>query len=494
MLLDGSGSVAAMSPTLFAKDQRALTFATMSAIAAAAYNNLSVSAALPAIGDDLGKLSLLPWIVTIELIASAVAVLAIGPIVDAIGTRTVFRFSIVAFAVTCAACAFAPNLPFLIVARAAQGLTTGAIIANVMAAIGLGVPESLRARAYAANSSVWGVMGVGGPAIAALVLTVASWPAIFLVNLPVAAMAGAVGWNAFPGPTEDSANVRTDRTGLALVIAFTLLSLGALSTLAWWTPLAAIGSIATAYFYVRHARSTELAVLKIRHLAAPQFRLLHATAFLTVTSGICANTFLPVYVKGVRGATTSQAAFAVVFLTVGWTTGAFIASRVSELRSGESAVVVAACVLAAAGTITAVTVGLQAPLWMVFVGFVCFGMAMGGVSSAGVGVLQSKALPGEMGRVNSAHQFVRTLGFTYGAALSGSLIFVTVARQLGDADLVRDLLSDDELIVSSDVVDALGRGFTFSAIAAALLSYVGLFFALRLRSRSLTVVQESVRP
>ena len=472
---------AAMTTTLFAKEQRTLTIATMSAIAVAAYNNLSVSAALPAIGDDLGNLSLLPWIVTIELIGSAVAVLAVGPVIDAIGTRAVFRSSLIAFAIACAACAFAPNLPFLILARGVQGLTTGAIIANVMAAIGLGVPEALRARAYAANSSVWGIMGVGGPAVAALILAVSNWQAIFLVNLPVAAVAGIVGWSSFPGPAEAPSSARPDQRGLVLVTAFTLLSLGALSTIAWWTPLAAVASVGLIALYVRHERNVEPPVLRVRHVVAPQFRILHITAFLTITSGVCANTFLPVYVKGVRGASTVESAFTVVFLTVGWTTGAFISSKVSELRDGETAVVVSSVLLATGATIAAGGVLLAAPLVVVFLGFSMIGMGMGGVSSAGVGVLQSHAVPSEMGRVNSAHQFIRTLGFTYGAGIGGALLFVSVARRLGDADVVRDLLGDEPVIVSPDVVPALERGFTLSAMFAALLTYAALVFSLKLR-------------
>lgn len=474
-----------MSGSLFAKDQRSLTFAMMSSISVAAYNNLSVSAALPAIGEDLGNLDLLPWIITIELVSSAIAVLAVGPIIDAVGTRTVFRWSLVIFALASAVCGFAPSVFVLIAARAVQGLAVGAIIANVMAAIGLGVAEALRARAYAANSSVWGVMGVAGPAVAALILTVADWPAIFLVNLPVALFAGIVGWNALPGPEPDSVKGAADRTGLVIVTAFTLLSLGALSTLAWWTPLAFLASVFAIGIYVRYERSASLPVLRMRHIVDTEFRAIHITAFLVITAGICANAFLPIYVKGVRGATTAEAAFAVVFMTVGWTSGAFLSSRISERQSGERAVVISAGILSVAAAIAAVGVVLAAPLVIVFGGFFGIGMGMGGVSSAGIVVLQRFARADEMGRVNSAHQFVRTLGFTYGAAIGGALLFVTVEFMVGDADGVRSLLSDDaEVAISPDAVAALERGFALSTAVGAVLSVLALIAALRLAASS----------
>ncbi len=458
----------------------------MSAIAAAAYNNLSVSAALPAIGDDLGNLDLLPWIITIELIASAVAVLAVGPIIDAVGTRTVFRWSLVLFAISSAACGLAPNVYFLIGARALQGLAVGAIIANVMAAIGLGVAEALRARAYAVNSSVWGVMGVGGPAIAALILTVAEWPAIFFVNLPVAVFAGFVGWNALPGPTEAAVRPDADTTGLAIVVAFILLSLGALSTLTWWTPLAALGALALVVVYVRYERTADAPVLRMRHVTGVEFRTLHVAAFLVISAGVCANTFLPIYVKGVRGASTAGAAFAVVFLTMGWTTGAMLSSRLSERLNGERAVVLSSAVQLVAVITATIGIALTAPLPVIFAGFFGVGFGMGGVSSAGIGLLQRFARPDEMGRVNSAHQFIRTLGFSFGAALGGALLFVTVKFMLGDADEVRSLLGEGsgDAVVDPNIVAALDRGFALSAAVGSVLAFLGFAAAVRLASAS----------
>jgi len=472
------------SAGLFSAENRGLTFSTMTVVAVASYNSLSVSAALPSIGDDLGSLNLLPWIVTIELITAAIAVLAVGPLIDALGTRTIFRTSLVAFAVTSVGCALAPNMIALIIARGLLGFTSGALIANVMAAMGLGVPEALRPRAYATNSSVWGIMGLAGPALAALILTVSGWPGIFLVNVPVAFICGVVGWNIFPGPADRTNSARPDRLGLAIMASFTLISLGAVSSLGWWTPVAVVISIALAFAYFRHERSVEQPVLRMRHVIDSKFRVLHTTAFLVIASGIAANAFLPVYVKGARGGTTAGAAFSVVFLTFGWTAGAFVSSRVSEVRRGEVAVLIGVVVLAVSTTLVAVGVVITAPLWILFAGFTGVGFSLGAVASSGLALMQSKAEQAEMGRVNSAHQFIRTLGFSYGAAVGGAILFGVVAARLGDADVVRDLLGEDDVAVSRDVIDALEAGFAWSAIVAAILSYGALWFGVALNRTS----------
>lgn len=465
---------------LFDPGLRGLSASTMTVVAVAAYNNLSVGAALPAIGDDLGNLDLLPWVVTVELITSAIAVLAIGPVIDGIGTRRIYRASLVAFAVTCVACAAAPTMLALVAARAAQGLAGGVIIANVMAAIGLGVPEPLRARAYAINSSVWGVMGLAGPALAALVLTVSGWPAIFLVNLPVALGAAIVGWNNFPGPVDEE-RVDADWRGLAVLTAFTGLTLVGFSVPGVWTVVATIGSALLVAIYVAHERRTEPPVLRVRHLASSEFRLLHLTAVFAIISGIGSNSFLTLYVKGVRGFSTSAAAFTVLFLTVGWTLGAYVSSRVVEWRTGEFSIRVGSIVLVAGVSGAALVVVLNLPVALVFAAYVVVGYGLGAVSSSGVIVLQAKARPAEMGRLMSAHQFVRTLGFSYGAAVAGAALFGVVSARLGDADAVRDLLGDEVEVVGASTVEALRDGFALATVVSAVFGWISMTFALRLR-------------
>ena len=385
------------------------------------------------------------------------------------------------FALSCAACALAPNLWFLIAARAFQGLTTGVIIANVMTALGLGVPEGLRARAYAANSSVWGAMGVGGPALAALILAVADWQATFWANLPVAAVAMTMGWRAFPELPEGSTTQRLDQRGLAHVVAFTLLCLAAVSSLSWWSLVAlAIAAVVVAV-YVAHERRIEPPVLRRRHLTTEPLRMLHINGFLTITSGLCINAFVPIYAKGARGLSTSQAAFTVVFFTVGWTGGAFVSSRISELRTRLLAIRICSLVLFVSACAAAGLVWTEAPLPLVFAAFVGIGAGLGGVSSAGLGEIQAHAVPSEMGRVNSAHQFVRTLGFSFGAGLGGAVLFSVVARRLGDADAARDVLGDDQSLVDRAASDAISAGFTLSAVLGAVLTLLAAIAAHRIR-------------
>ncbi len=116
----------------------------MAAVAMASYNNLSATAALPDIGDDLGRVELLPWVVTVELVAAAVSVLAVGPFIDGAGARRAFRLTVTAFLVTSTLCTVAPTMELLITARVLQGLATGGLIGTALTCIGLAFEEHLR--------------------------------------------------------------------------------------------------------------------------------------------------------------------------------------------------------------------------------------------------------------------------------------------------------------------------------------------------------------
>ena len=470
-----------MTQTLLGPDNRAFTFSTMSLVGVAAYNNLSVTAALPSIGDAFGNLRWLPWIITVELVGAAVATVAVGPVIDAIGARRTLQFVLGLFLVSSSLCALAPNLWFLIGARGLQGVAAGGIISTVLAAMGLAVPPPLRARAYAANSTVWGVMGVAGPAIAAGLLVLFGWRGIFIVNIPVALFAAAVGWNAFPGPQQGETKVRHDGRGLLLMGAFTFLTLVAISTINGWTLPILVGSVLLIAAYVLHERRSDSPVLRVVHITRPDLRWLHLTAILVVTAGTAANVFLPLYVKGVRNASTAGAAFVVVFFTVGWTLGAYVASKAADSIALERIIFLMAMVEFGALIGATIAIATGASLWLAFPFFLLIGLGIGGVSSTGVAALQGVAAPNEMGRVNSAHQFLRSLGFTYGAAIGGAVLFAVVVTRLGDADAVRDLLADEVVDIDVAATEALERGFTLSMIVATVIGGIALVAADQLR-------------
>jgi MFS family permease len=481
-----------MDDRLLGGGRRPTVIALMSLIAIASYNNLSAAAALPDIGDDLGNIGLLPWVITLELLTSAVAVLAAGPVVDSLGARRVFRIAAGGFALTSIAVAAAPTMALLLVARGVQGVFAGAIMTVAVASVGLAIPERLRPKAFALTSSVWGVMGVAGPAIAAIFVATVGWRGIFVVNVPVTLVAVVIGWNRIPDKQEGAAHQSVDRIGLALIAAITTATLA----LASYQPVitaVAVGVLAVSVpTYLRWSRRTPDPVVRLHHLFEDRYRTVHLTSMAVLAGGVGANSFLPLYLRTARGQSAGLAAFGVLFLTVGWSVSAYIASRLQERRQGEWVSLLGSLIATPGVVFAALCVHFDAPVWVVYAAFYWVGSGVGMVTSTGAALLQSRTIASEMGRLNAAHQFLRTLAITFGIAAVGAITLAIVDARTGNVETVRDILSGDELLVSADLLQSIGDGFAIAIAVMAVVVAASVPSALRLvRTRGQAVASAS---
>jgi len=457
---------------VFAPERRAAATAILLTVALAAFEGLAVSAALPQVAADLGSVDLLPWVITAFGLTSGVATVATGALVDGIGASRVFRVAVALFTIGGVAAGLASSMPWMIAARLVHGAGAGATIAVGLAAVGLVFPRRLVGRAFALNSTVWGVMGVAAPALAAAMLTLASWRWIFLVNLPLGAVALAAGWRALP----DHGTARRtppDVVGLGLVAVFTALVLIGVDALGPESLAAGAVAFAVGWLYVRRARGRDAAVIRPRHVLDAPFGPLSWAISLLLTGAIAVASFVPLYVQGGRGAGTALTAWSVLFFTVGWTTGANAGSKVLD-RVAESTVVAGSFAIAAPAAFgVAALAAVDAPLWTVFAALTLQGVGVGAATNAALTLLRAVAGDDELGRATAAHQFLRNQGITVGAALGGATILLVVAQRIGDIERVRDLLAGTADVTSAAVADAIAAGFATAALVGAVVIVAG---------------------
>ena len=102
---------------------RWVLLATVLGSAMASIDATVVGIALPAIGADFhASLSTLQWVVTAYTLTLAGLLLLAGALGDRYGRKRVFLIGVVWFALASVLCGVAPNAPFLIAARAVQGI------------------------------------------------------------------------------------------------------------------------------------------------------------------------------------------------------------------------------------------------------------------------------------------------------------------------------------------------------------------------------------
>lgn len=455
-------------------------------VALSAFDGLAITAAFPSITEDLGSVSIAPWIFTGYLAASAIAVIIGGPVIDAVGVRRTFRLTSIWFLVASAACALAPTMLVLIVARIAQGAAGGILTAVSLAAVGLTYPARLHARAFAAMSVVWGVLGFGGPALGAVLLELSGWRVIFLVQLPLTAAAMVAGWNTLPSTRDKPTKIDYDRRGIVLLTVVVVASIVSIDQLSSRWPVTVVGlavTVACAFAYVRHARSYAEPVLSLDHLTRIPMRWLHLVAMFVLAAGLASNNYLPLYMQIVHKTSTGLAAFSVLFVTIGWTLAANVASRLVE-RYPESAVITVGAVASAPVlAVGALAIAVDANIAIIFFLFFALGTAIGTVSTPTLSMLQAISDNDELGRVNSAHQFLRSFAITLGVGIGAAVLFAVVGRQLGDVEVVRDALKGDDVASTDEAAGAVKDGFAWVMAVSALLG-TGAIVAARALWRS----------
>jgi MFS family permease len=437
------------------------SIAIYTTIAIVAFEGLAVTAALPDLTAELGDVELLPWVITAFLLASGVATAIAGSFVDSMGVATVFRWATIGFAAASLAAAAATSMPLLVASRVLQGATGGALISVGVGAVALVYPSQLMGRAFAANSNVWGVMGFAGPALAAALLQVGSWRWIFLVMVPIAAAALLAGWRTLPGPIEPAA-LRIDWIEVALLVVAVGSLLATVSYLSVAALVPATVMVVSGTLLWRRMTRDGTSLLDRRFLGDYPYRQLASVTALTLVAILGLSTYLPVYVRGARGATVAAAAWSVLWLTLGWTVAANIAGRVTD-RVAERSVMRAGVFVGIPAIAAAwAAVAFAAPLPVVYATYFAMGAAVGVVTNSALQMVRLAVPSNLAGRATSAHAFSRTVGMSVGAGLAGGVILATVARTVGDVSPVRDALAGDTSALAGAAVDALARGVSIA--------------------------------
>ena len=464
-----------------------VTLANLTIIALAAFDGLAVVGALPSIAEDLGGVGLLPWVATAYLGASSVAVIVAGPVIDAVGVRRTFRLTGLWFLFASLLVALAPTIELLLLARVLQGFGGGLVIAVALAAIGLAYPHKLRPAAFAANSLVWGIMGFGGPAITAAVLAFSGWRLIFIIQLPLTALALAMGWKKLPSTRSQTTRLKIDAPGVGLLTLVTVASLVALMQVGvrtWLSVALAAVLVLLLRVYWGHSERRSEPVLERQHLTRFPLRWIHLSSGLVLASGLAADNYLPLYLQVSRGRSEAFSAFSVVFLTLGWGLGSIVYARWLAGWRESSVILLGAVLLVPSLALSGLTIALASTVWVIFGGFAAVGLAIGFVSTPALTLMQRSSAENEMGRVNAAHQFLRTLAITYGIALGGAVLLFVVDRRIGDVEVVRDVLAGEEVAVGPAAREAVEAGLVWVVVVASVIGVGCLLAALKLHQRS----------
>jgi MFS family permease len=146
-----------------------------------------VNLAFPAIRDDFPGVSNqnLSWVLSIYSIFFAAFLVPAGRMADRFGRKRIFQIGLFLFAVASTACALAPNVGLLVLARAAKGTGAALMIPTSLGLLLAANPASEHKRMIGTWAAIGSIGAAMGPALGGI-LVAFDWRLIFFVNLPFA--------------------------------------------------------------------------------------------------------------------------------------------------------------------------------------------------------------------------------------------------------------------------------------------------------------------
>ena len=402
-------------------------------------DNTIVNVALPTLSEELSATTAnLQWIVDAYTLVFSALLLAFGYFGDRTGRRRALQLGLVLFALTSGLAALSQTTEQLIGARALMGIGAALIFPATLAII-INVFTDARERAMAIGiwSGVTGLAVAAGPVSGGLLLENYWWGSIFLVNIPIAAVALMAGRVLIPD-SRDPRPGRLDKLGL-------LLSVTSIAAIVWavieaphrgWTSAEVVvtgttGLLLLAAFVVQELR-TRYPLLDVSLFRNPRFSAA-SVAIASAFFGLFGFIFLITqYMQLVQGYSPLQAGLRTVPFAV--VTGVFSPLSIAIMhRIGSKAVVTIGLTLMSIGFVMASTLSADSAYFgPVLASMVTIAAGLGLTTSPATEAIMG-ALPSDKAGVGSAvNDTTRELGGTLGVAIVGSVFASLYGSQIVD--------------------------------------------------------------
>lgn len=402
----------------------------------AALDQTVVATALPTIVGELGGLDYYSWVVTAYLLTSTVSTPLYGKISDMYGRRILLQVAILVFLVGSLLAGMAQGMLQLVIFRGIQGIGAGGLMAMTFAVIGDVVSPRERGRYIGLLAGIWAFASVIGPFIGGFIVDSASWRWVFLINLPVGAVALIVVSRALRLPSIHRPH-RLDIEGAGLlVIGVSSLLL----VLVWggvdyaWSSARIIGitglGIATLVAFVWWESRVQEPILPMRLFRSSTFSISSALGFLIGMALFGGVIFLPLFLQIVSGVSATNSGLLLLPLTAGIVVGSVGSGRIISATGRYRAWPIGGLALASVGMYLLSTMTAGTPFTVSALYMVVMGLGVGGAMQVTVLVVQNAADYKDLGVATSSVQFFRQMGGAFGVAVFGAIMNARLATEV----------------------------------------------------------------
>jgi EmrB/QacA subfamily drug resistance transporter len=401
-------------------------------------DNTILNVALPTLVRELGATgSQLQWTVDAYVLVFAGLLLTMGALADRFGRRLVLQVGLAVFAAGSLGAALAGTTTLLIVFRAVMGVGAAMIMPSTLSIISNVFTEPReRARAIGAWAGIAALGIVLGPVLGGWLLERFWWGSVFMINLPIAALAVALGVFYVP-ESKDPGATPLDPVGAVLSIA-------ALGTLVFaiieapeqgWGSAGILvcfaGAVAAAGAFIAWERHTPHPLLRLEFFRDRRFAG-GAAAIMLVFFALIGGIFvLTQYLQSVLAYSPLQAGLRVMPMGA-VVLGAPLGSRLAE-RVGSKVVVAGAMLLVAAALLLLSFADQATSYPVIATALALFGLGMGSTMAPATECVVGSLPLARAGSGAAMNNTTQLVGAALGVAVVGSVLSSLYSSSLAPA-------------------------------------------------------------
>lgn len=288
------------------KPQRNWAMAAISVgISVAVLDGAIANVALPTIAGDLhvNPASSI-WVVNAFQLAVTISLLAFSSLGDLWGYKKVYVGGLLLFSTTSLICALSDSFWTLVIARGLQGFGAAAITSVNTALLRIIYPSHLLPRGMGTNALIIAVAAAAGPTVAAGILSVAHWPWLFAINVPIGLIAFGLSAKFLPANPIKVEGQRFDVTSAILnALTFGLLICvidGFAHDIHWYILIPGIFvMLAIGYFFIRRQLHHPFPLLPLDLMHNRTFSLSVITSVVAFIAQMLALVSIPFFFQRV---------------------------------------------------------------------------------------------------------------------------------------------------------------------------------------------------
>jgi DHA2 family multidrug resistance protein-like MFS transporter len=275
------------------------------AITLAVLDGAIANVALPTIARDLHASDAASiWIVNAYQLAITITLLPLASLGERIGYRRIYIAGLALFTAASLGCSLSTSLPSLAVMRVIQGFGAAGIMSVNAALVRIIYPSSQLGRGISINAMVVALSSAVGPTVASAVLSVATWPWLFAINVPIGIVAVVGSLRALPtNPGHDAPYDIPSALMNACVFGLLIVAVDGFGhgERAGYVAAELTAFVVIGYFFVRRQLTRPAPLLPVDLMRIPLFALSICTSVASFASQMLAFVALPFWLQNALG-------------------------------------------------------------------------------------------------------------------------------------------------------------------------------------------------